>query len=280
MARKIESGVFANGFSQKQVPTKNRKSDLKVESVFFAWSLSFCKIEIESCVFAYGFSQKQVPTKNKKSYLKVESVRFAWSFCNSAESSMRWRFTKWCFHLFVHCTLRLLSFRKVEHTMALQKAVYPFFWALHAVVSSGGFETGRTECYTMAATNSSVKSVCGKTQNDRDKRRNIHIRRTSKYVFFANVQNCGRSWRKPKTEVVRWGLEHSWYGGLDYPCRGLYIFPHGYDFEVRWIIFFPIGNRWIRLLGHFKHIILIKRNSEIKSARCHEKNALDRILGG
>ena len=35
-------------------------------------------------------------------------------------------------------------------------------------------ETGRTECYTMAATNSSVKCVCGKTQKDRDKRRNIH----------------------------------------------------------------------------------------------------------
>ena len=52
----------------------------------------------------------------------------------------------------------------------------------------GRCETGRTECYTMAATNSTVKRVCGKTQNDQDKRRNIHISRTKVYVSCANTQ--------------------------------------------------------------------------------------------
>ena len=33
-------------------------------------------------------------------------------------------------------------------------------------------------------------------------------------------------------------------------------------------------------MGRFKYIILIKWNSEIQSARCHEKNTLDRILRG
>ena len=45
-------------------------------------------------------------------------------------------------------------------------------------------------------------------------------------------KNCGRTWRKPKTEVVRWGLEDTWYGGLDYPCRGLDISHHGCGFCI------------------------------------------------
>ena len=125
----------------------NQKSKILLESrkcAFRLKLLSFCKVEnciaspspIECCVFAYGFSQKQVPTKSRKCYLKVESVLFAWGFCNSAESSMRWRFRKWCFHLFGHCMLRLLSFCTVEHTMALQKVVFPTFWALRASPSN------------------------------------------------------------------------------------------------------------------------------------------------
>ena len=50
----------------------------------------------------------------------------------------------------------------------------------------------------------------------------------------------------------------------------------------RWggIDFFPTGNGWNRFLGGFKYIILIKSYSEISSARCHEKQTPDRILGG
>ena len=234
----------------------NQKSKILLESrkcAFRLKLLSFCKVEnciacsspIESSLFAYGLSQKQAPTKSRKSYLKVESVRFAWSFCNSAESSMRWRFTKWRFHFFMHCTLRLLSFCKVEHTMALQKVVFPFCWALHAVVWSGGCETGRPEWYTYDGRHELEREVCTYAGKPRmiETSGETYTSGGQKFRSFSRMcKNCGRTWRKPKTEVVRWGLEHSWYGGLDYPCRGLYIFPHGYDFEVRWIRFlFPLA---------------------------------------
>ena len=54
------------------------------------------------------------------------------SCCRSAKSSVPLRFRKSCFHLSERCTLRLLSFCKVEHTIAFQKVVFPSVWPLHA----------------------------------------------------------------------------------------------------------------------------------------------------
>ena len=39
-----------------------------------------------------------------------------------------------------------------------------------------------------------------------------------------------------------WGPKRSRYGGVDYPCRGVDILPHGVDFEVGWSRFvFPLA---------------------------------------
>ena len=67
-----------------------------------------------------------------------------------------------------------------------------------------------------------------------------HTSAGQKFMSLARIwKTCGSTWRKPKREVVRWGLEHSCYGGVDYPCRGVDFFPHGVDFQVRWNIFVP-----------------------------------------
>ena len=144
--------------------------------------------------------------------------------------------------------------------------------------------------------------------------------------FSQESEKCGRAGQKPKTKVVRRGLEHSRYGGVDYAFRGVDIFPHGVDFQLRRSICFhpndnndnndndnkhatttttttttnhndndnnmiitiiiiigcvsPTGNGWRRLLRRLTYVMLITGNSEVSSARCHEKHTLDRILGG
>ena len=55
-------------------------------------------------------------------------------------------------------------------------------------------------------------------------------------------EECGRAGWEANTWVVRWGPKHSRYGGVDYPCRGVDILPHGVDFEVGWSRFvFPLA---------------------------------------
>ena len=54
------------------------------------------------------------------------------SCCRSAKSNIPLRFRRWRFNISGRCTLRLLSFCKVEHTIAFQKVVFPSLWPLHA----------------------------------------------------------------------------------------------------------------------------------------------------
>ena len=80
-----------------------------------------------------------------------------------------------------------------------------------------------------------------------------------KFRSFSLVcEKCGCAVRKTRTEVVKWGREHSRYGGVDYACGGVDILPHGVDFQIRRSRFFPTGNGWRRLLRRFKYIILIR----------------------
>ena len=64
------------------------------------------------------------------------------SCCRSAKSSVPLRFRKSCFHLSERCTLRLLSFRKVEHTIAFQK-VSIFLAAARFAASHGSWVVSR-----------------------------------------------------------------------------------------------------------------------------------------
>ena len=116
----------------------DQKSKILLENRMWAFRLgllSLCKVPNRSGVFAYGISQHQDLTQSRKSHLTVESGRFSKGWCRSAGSSIRWRFGKWRFRLFGHCTLRLVSFCKAEHTHALQKVAFPSFGALHASLS-------------------------------------------------------------------------------------------------------------------------------------------------
>ena len=88
--------------------------------------LSFCKVEhtmaLQKVVFP-SFWALHTPLSNHR----PASCLFTYVLL---------RFRKWCFHFFGHCTLRLRSFCTVEHTMALQKVVFPICWALRASPSN------------------------------------------------------------------------------------------------------------------------------------------------
>ena len=140
MGWKVEGGVFAWLLSQRQPPTKNRKSYWK-ERALRLRRLSFCKVEnrialsstIEGGVFAYTLhAEASVALQSRTYHCASDRVLFPsfWAL-HASPSNHRpasclftyalLRFRKRRFHLFGHCTLRLLSFCKVEHTTALQK---------------------------------------------------------------------------------------------------------------------------------------------------------------
>ena len=87
------------------------------------------------------------------------------SCCRSAKSNIPLRFRKSCFHFSGRCTLRLLSFCKIAHTIAFQKVVFPSFWSLHASphlmahgsslvghINAGSFLTVHTYPHMLGAT--------------------------------------------------------------------------------------------------------------------------------
>ena len=115
MACKVESGVFAKGFSQKHPPTKNQKFYSKVESGRFA--SGFCHSE-----------KSKIASPLRPQSKVVFSRRAVTKTSSDQKSKILFVSRKWAFRL------RLLPFCKIEHATGLQKVSFPSFWALETLV--------------------------------------------------------------------------------------------------------------------------------------------------